>query len=83
MHDVYQLHDRALHVFTENARVESFRDVCERADGGSISSKEALGQLGAILNKGHASCRDLYQVSCPELEALVKACRWVSYVDIV
>lgn len=31
-----------------------------------------LEALGLLLVAGHASCRDLYEVSCPELDLLVK-----------
>lgn len=32
-----------------------------------------LGTLGALMAGSHASCRDLYDCSCPELDALVAA----------
>lgn len=55
---------RARHVVTEAARV----DRAERALG--AGEAEAF---GALMNESHRSCRDDYEISCPELEALVDA----------
>jgi galactokinase len=33
--------------------------------------------LGGLMNDSHASCRDLFDVSCPELEALTGLARCV------
>ena len=54
------LHQRARHVLTENARVVA-------AAGPSISAAE----FGRLMNASHASLRDDYQVSTPELDQLV------------
>ena len=53
---------RLRHLRSENARVEQAASALERGDG------EAL---GAILAAGHASLRDDYEVSTPELDLLV------------
>lgn len=64
----YKLHKRAKHVYGEAARVMMFKSVC---DSGPAESIQLLGEL---MNKSHASCRDLYECSCPELDQLVDIC---------
>lgn len=59
----FKLHDRAVHVFGEAARVTSFAAAC--AKGASLA------ELGALMDASHASCRDLYECSCAELEELI------------
>jgi galactokinase len=54
---------RAEHVVTEIERVKSAVNALETGD------KESFGRL---MYAGHASLRDLYQVSTPELDALVE-----------
>lgn len=54
----------ARHVVAENARVAAFAD--------ALPSGE-LGVLGALMLESHASLRDDYRVSIPELDALVDA----------
>ena len=44
------------------------RDVC----AGGAPVEERLSALGALMDASHASCRDLYQCSSPELDALVQ-----------
>lgn len=78
-----KLRDRAVHVFSEAARVRAFAAACsEGVDGGSghdapETEGEAalLSRLGQLMDASHASCRDLYQCSCPELEELVAAAK--------
>jgi galactokinase len=60
------LRERALHVVTENGRVEAAVGALERGD--SL-------ELGALLDRSHASLRDCYEVSTPALEATVERCR--------
>ena len=55
---------RTRHVLTETARV--------RAAVNAIS-RRAWPQLGTILTASHASLRDDFQVSCPELDVAVEA----------
>jgi galactokinase len=57
---------RARHVVSENARV---LDAKEHLDAGD------LGALGNDIFASHASLRDDYEVSSPELDALVEAAR--------
>lgn len=64
----FKLHQRAKHVYSEAARVLHFKSVC---DSGPAESIQLLGDL---MNQSHASCRDLYECSCPELDQLVEIC---------
>lgn len=64
----FKLRDRATHVFSEAARVFAFQAACAGAGGDTT-----LGALGALMDASHASCRDQYECSCPELEELVGA----------
>ena len=54
---------RARHVVSENARVLAFADALRRRD---------VDALGPLLLASHASLRDDYEVSTPELDALVE-----------
>lgn len=64
----FKLYQRAKHVYSEAARVLQFKSVCDSEPAGSIQ------QLGDLMNQSHASCRDLYECSCPELDQLVNIC---------
>jgi len=55
---------RARHVITENARVEAFAEAAQNGD---------LETMGRLAVESHASLRDDYEVSCPELDFLVEA----------
>ncbi len=57
---------RARHVYEENARVDACVEALSRGD---------LPAVGALLDASHASLRDLYEVSVPELDAAVEALR--------
>jgi len=54
---------RARHVVAENQRVLEFVAALERRDNS---------RLGELMYASHASLRDLYDVSCPELDLLVE-----------
>ena len=54
---------RLRHVVTENERVERFAEALERGN---------LATCGALLVESHASLRDDYEVSIPELDTLVE-----------
>jgi len=54
---------RAQHIVEEIARVEEAVACLERGDAAGF---------GQLMFAGHASLRDLYQVSCPELDAMVE-----------
>jgi galactokinase len=56
-------HARAKHVIGENERVLACVDALERED---------LAAVGSLLAASHASLRDLFEVSSPELDALVE-----------
>ena len=82
-----KLRDRAVHVFSEAARVRAFAAACSESvsgggDGDAAAAAAAaegeealLSRLGQLMDASHASCRDLYQCSCPELEELVAAAK--------
>lgn len=57
---------RAEHVVREIVRVESALSALESSDGRAF---------GALMYAGHASLRDLYEVSTPELDGLVEIAR--------
>jgi galactokinase len=59
---------RCAYVVGENERVES---ACRALERGDFSS------FGGLMNASHDGLRDDYQVSCPELDILVKAARSV------
>jgi len=54
---------RCLHVVEENQRVLEGEEALRRKD---------LIAFGKLMNRSHESLRDLYEVSCPELDWLVK-----------
>jgi galactokinase len=54
---------RVRHVVEENARVDAAVEALRAGD---------LAALGALLDASHASLRDLYEVSVPEVEATVR-----------
>jgi len=59
---------RAAHVIHENQRVLDAVAALERGD---------LEGLGCLMDESHCSLRDLYEVSCPELDTLVEIVRGV------
>ena len=59
---------RARHVVSENARVEQAIDALKRNDWSAV---------GAAIWASHASLRDDYEVSVPEIDALVEIARGV------
>ncbi|XP_064148058.1 N-acetylgalactosamine kinase isoform X3 [Loxodonta africana] len=65
----FKLYQRAKHVYSEAARVLRFKNLCEEAPDNVVQL------LGEIMNQSHASCRDMYECSCPELDWLVDVCR--------
>ncbi|XP_039551081.1 N-acetylgalactosamine kinase-like isoform X2 [Pimephales promelas] len=64
----FKLYQRARHVYGEAARVLQFKAVCDSSPANGVA------QLGELMNRSHASCRDLYECSCPELDQLVDIC---------
>ncbi|XP_066492307.1 N-acetylgalactosamine kinase [Tiliqua scincoides] len=65
----FKLYQRAKHVYSEAARVLEFKKICEEAPDNAVQL------LGDLMNQSHASCKDLYECSCPELDRLVDICR--------
>lgn len=63
---IFKVHNRAKHVFKESQLVHDFEVACQKGD---------LKQMGQCMNASHESCKDLYECSCPELDALVQKCR--------
>ncbi|MGK0190399.1 MAG: galactokinase [Verrucomicrobiales bacterium] len=61
-----RVYRRARHVVTEIERVRSFSDALQAGDTVAI---------GLQMAASHASLRDDFEVSCPELDALVKIAR--------
>ncbi|MDY6874965.1 MAG: galactokinase [Chloroflexota bacterium] len=57
------------HVHSENDRVQATVAALEAGD---------IATVGHLLNQAHASARDDYDISCPELEMLVEAARSVA-----
>jgi galactokinase len=55
---------RARHVVEECARTRAAVEILRAG---------RAGEFGALMNDCHASLRDLYEVSCPELDAMVGA----------
>ncbi len=60
---VLMIRARCRHVWTENRRVLAAVDALRDGD---------VAELGRLLIDAHASARDDYEVSCPELETLVE-----------
>jgi len=54
---------RAQHVVLENARVVRAAEALRRSE---------LAQFGTLMAESHASLRDLYEVSCAELDLMVE-----------
>ena len=60
--------ERCAHVIEENDRVLCSTQALESGD---------LAEFGRLMNDSHTSLRDQYQVSCPELDALVESAQAV------
>ncbi len=61
--------DRARHVVEENARVLASTQALQEDD---------LQRFGELMNASHESLRDLYEVSCEELDVMVEEARRIS-----
>jgi N-acetylgalactosamine kinase len=64
----FKLRQRALHVYAEALRVPLFQKACN--EGGSEAEK--LEKIGKLMDESQASCRDLYDCSCPELDEVIR-----------
>ena len=69
----FHLTPRARHVFTEALRVQAFKQLLLHppADADTV----LLPKLGDILNESHASSRDVYVHSCPEIDEMCEIAR--------
>ena len=72
----FQLQARALHHIGEVRRVKTAAKILENLSnppsGNDVERVDAVMRvLGALLDQSHASLRDLYQVSTPEVERLI------------
>src|SRR5206468_4359592 len=61
-----RIYRRCRHVVTENARVEEA--------AGALTGGDSR-RFGALMDASHASLRDDYEVSCPELDRMVDIVR--------
>jgi N-acetylgalactosamine kinase len=64
--DGFKLHARFRHVTEEGRRVDEAFTALRKGD---------VVSFGALMNASHESCRDLYEISCPELDRLVEIAR--------
>ncbi|UCF99740.1 MAG: galactokinase [Spirochaetaceae bacterium] len=62
----FKLQQRYRHVIDEGRRVEQSVQALETGD---------IHGFGRLMNRSHESCRDLYEISCQELERLVQISR--------
>ncbi|XP_072037965.1 N-acetylgalactosamine kinase-like [Amphiura filiformis] len=67
--NVFELHDRARHVYGEAGRTIKFKKTCDEA------KKNYEETLGILMDTSHESCRELYKCSVDELDELVEVCR--------
>lgn len=89
----FKLRQRALHVFSEAARVLQFMDLLSAPPPETEKDNtDLLKALGELMNETQESCRDIYDNSCPELDELCELAKsagsygsrltgagWVSY----
>ncbi|XP_046390453.1 N-acetylgalactosamine kinase-like [Ischnura elegans] len=75
----FKLKQRASHVYQEAIRVHEFEKECmkhsEEPAGGDCNNQEILKKLGELMNSSHASLKDLYECSHPQLDQLVDICQ--------
>lgn len=69
----FHLRPRARHVFTEALRVQAFKQLLLNPP--SDADTVLLPKLGDILNESHASSRDVYVHSCPEIDEMCEIAR--------
>ena len=63
----FKLRQRASHVAEEAARVLKFRETLTTS--GKLDQEKLL-YLGDLMNETQASCRDVYECSCPEIDEI-------------
>jgi galactokinase len=70
--DTFQLRQRAMHVYQEARRVLDFKAILSHTDS---LTKDVLLNLGKLMNETQASCRDVYDCSCPEINEICRIAR--------
>ena len=70
--ETFQLRQRALHVYQEARRVLDFKDILSHTDR---LTNDVLLNLGKLMNETQASCRDIYDCSCPEINEICRIAR--------
>lgn len=65
-HDGFKVWQRYRHIVTEAQRINDAVAALEATD---------MPRFGELMNASHESCRDDYEISCPELDVLVKIAR--------
>lgn len=74
----FDLYSRAMHCYTEAARVLRFAAACESLSSSPSSSgsdndgSAKIAELGHLMVQSHESCRDLYQCSHPGVDRIVE-----------
>ncbi|KXX73470.1 Galactokinase [Madurella mycetomatis] len=71
----FKLRQRALHVFGEALRVLQFMALLEQQSPAEGDTSAYNARLGALLNETQDSCRDVYECSCDEIDALCAIAR--------
>ena len=71
----FKLRQRALHVYAEAQRVRRFVAACVDEHSAYRSPSDQIAALGALMDESQASCRDLYECSCAELDAMCAIAR--------
>ncbi|KAK2626985.1 hypothetical protein QTJ16_004160 [Diplocarpon rosae] len=75
----FKLRQRALHVFNEALRVNTFLSILENPSAATLDSSTSTEKfncsLGALMNATQDSCRDVYECSCPEIDQLCAIAR--------
>ncbi|KAI4183580.1 MAG: hypothetical protein L6R41_005319 [Letrouitia leprolyta] len=71
--DRFMLGKRARHVMSEALRVLAFKELLQ--DPVSAENPDLLCGLGVLMNETQASCRDIYECSCPEIDQLCAIAR--------
>ena len=70
--DTFQLRQRALHVFQEARRVLDFKTILSHTDK---LTNDVLLDLGKLMNETQASCHEVYDCSCPEINEICRIAR--------
>lgn len=71
----FQLYKRTKHVFSEALRVLRLRSLCLALDKETTLPEDTLSHLGGLMNASQASCSELFECSCPELDQLTGLAR--------